>query len=119
MANETPNTSVRTPFIETLAGRARALDPTRLITATLLVRAEGNTKIVVIPWARRSMSSVTNERLGWYEGIQRCRYNEWKSRAPKAADDSEFAPEPKPDCMARRPTLDKMSSGAIVTNCPC
>src|SRR6202020_182135 len=46
MANETPNTEARTKFIETLASRARALDSSRLITAALLVRAEGHTKIV-------------------------------------------------------------------------
>jgi len=46
MANETPNTEARTQFIETLAARARALDSTRLITAALLVRGEGHTKIV-------------------------------------------------------------------------
>ena len=49
MANETPNIEARTRFIETLAARARALDSTRLITAALLVRAEGNTKIVDDP----------------------------------------------------------------------
>ncbi len=46
MANETPNTEARTRFIETLASRARALDPSRLITAALLVRSDGHTKIV-------------------------------------------------------------------------
>ena len=41
MANETPNTEARTRFIETEAAHARELDPTRLITAALLVRGEG------------------------------------------------------------------------------
>jgi len=40
MANETPNNEARTRFIETEANHARELDPTRLITAALLVRAE-------------------------------------------------------------------------------
>jgi len=44
MANETPNNDARTQFIETLAERARALDSSRLITAALLVRAEGHTQ---------------------------------------------------------------------------
>ena len=68
MANETPNTAARTQFIETLANRARALDPTRLITAALLVRAEGNTKIVDDPLGNALDVIGTNEYIGWYEG---------------------------------------------------
>ncbi|MGB7547563.1 MAG: glycoside hydrolase family 2 TIM barrel-domain containing protein, partial [Terracidiphilus sp.] len=68
MANETPNTPVRTQFIETLAARARALDPTRLITAALLVRAEGNTKIVDDPLGKALDVIGANEYIGWYEG---------------------------------------------------
>ncbi len=40
MANETPNTEARTHFIQALAAKARDLDPSRLITAALLVRAQ-------------------------------------------------------------------------------
>ncbi len=68
MANETPNTPARTQFIETLAARARALDPTRLITAALLVRAEGNTKIVDDPLGKALDVIGANEYIGWYEG---------------------------------------------------
>lgn len=68
MANETPNTPVRTQFIETLAARARALDPTRLITAALLVRAEGNTKIIDDPLGTALDVIGFNEYIGWYEG---------------------------------------------------
>jgi beta-glucuronidase len=67
MANETPNTEVRTRFIETLASRARELDPTRLITAALLVRAEGYTKIVDDPLGKALDVIGTNEYIGWYE----------------------------------------------------
>jgi len=49
MANETPNTEARTRFLETEAAHARELDPTRLITAALLVRGEGHKKIVDDP----------------------------------------------------------------------
>ena len=38
VANETPNTPARTQFLKTLAANARELDPSRLITAALLVR---------------------------------------------------------------------------------
>jgi beta-glucuronidase len=68
MANETPNTAARTQFIETLASRARGLDPTRLITAALLVRAQGNTKIVDDPLGHALDVIGVNEYIGWYEG---------------------------------------------------
>lgn len=67
MANETPNTPTRTKFIETLAERARALDGTRLITAALLVRAEGDTKIVDDPLGAALDVIGVNEYIGWYE----------------------------------------------------
>ena len=68
MANETPNTEARTQFIETLATRARGLDTTRLITAALLVRAQGNTKIVNDPLGQALDVIGINEYIGWYEG---------------------------------------------------
>ncbi len=68
MANETPSTAARTQFIETLAARARALDPTRLITAALLVRSEGHTKIVDDPLGHALDVIGMNEYIGWYEG---------------------------------------------------
>ena len=68
MANETPNTPARTQFIGTLASRARGLDPTRLITAALLVRAQGNTKIVDDPLGQALDVIGVNEYIGWYEG---------------------------------------------------
>jgi len=67
MANETPNTEARTKFIETLASRARALDSSRLITAALLVRAEGDTKIVDDPLGKALDVIGANEYIGWYE----------------------------------------------------
>ena len=68
MANETPATEARTQFIETLAMRARALDPTRLITAALLVRGNGNTKIIDDPLGKALDVIGFNEYIGWYEG---------------------------------------------------
>ncbi len=68
MANETPNTPARTQFIETLASRARTLDPTRLITAALLVRSQGHTKIVDDPLGQALDVIGINEYIGWYEG---------------------------------------------------
>lgn len=68
MANETPNTAARTAFIGTLAERARGLDGTRLITAALLVRGEGNRKIVDDPLGKVLDVIGINEYIGWYEG---------------------------------------------------
>jgi beta-glucuronidase len=67
MANETPNTEARTHFIEALASHARELDPTRLITAALLVRAEGHTKIIDDPLGKALDVIGFNEYIGWYE----------------------------------------------------
>jgi beta-glucuronidase len=67
MANETPNNEVRTQFISTLASRARELDSTRLISAALLVRGEGDTKIVDDPLGNALDVIGANEYIGWYE----------------------------------------------------
>jgi beta-glucuronidase len=67
MANETPATEARTRFIETLANRARTLDSSRLITAALLVRAEGHTKIVDDALGKALDVIGVNEYIGWYE----------------------------------------------------
>jgi len=67
MANETPSNEVRTEFITTLAERARQLDPTRLITAALLVHADGNTKIIDDPLGKALDVIGFNEYVGWYE----------------------------------------------------
>ena len=67
MANETPNNEARTKFIETLASSARELDSSRLITAALLVRAEGHTKIIDDPLGKALDVIGFNEYIGWYE----------------------------------------------------
>jgi len=67
MANETPNNETRTHFIETLAQHARELDPTRLITAALLVHNEGNTKVLDDPLGKALDVIGANEYVGWYE----------------------------------------------------
>jgi beta-glucuronidase len=81
MANETPNNEARTRFIETLASRARELDSTRLITAALLVRGEGNTKIVDDPLGKELDVIGVNEYVGWYE------------QRPESADTTEWRVE--------------------------
>ena len=91
MANETPNTQARTQFIETLADRARKLDSTRLITAALLVRAKGNTKIVDDPLGEALDVIGVNEYIGWYEGHpESADTTEWQIAYQKPLIVSEF-----------------------------
>ena len=67
MANETPVNEARTKFISSLADHARSLDPTRLITAALLVHGTDDTKIVDDPLGAALDVIGTNEYIGWYE----------------------------------------------------
>jgi beta-glucuronidase len=91
MANETPNTEARTRFIETEAGYARTLDPTRLITAALLVRADGQTKIIDDPLGKALDVIGFNEYIGWYEGHpESADTTEWRVEYQKPLIVSEF-----------------------------
>ncbi len=67
IANETPRTAARTKFLTTLAADAHTLDPTRLVTAALLVRTEGMNKIVDDPLGQALDVIGANEYVGWYE----------------------------------------------------
>jgi beta-glucuronidase len=73
VANETPNTEARTKYLTTMVDYAHQLDPTRLVTAALLVRTEknpngqGTLKIVDDPLGKALDVIGTNEYIGWYE----------------------------------------------------
>ena len=96
MANETPSTAARTQFIETLARRARELDGTRLITAALLVRAQGDTKIVDDPLGQALDVIGTNEYIGWYEGHpESADVTQWDIKYQKPVIMSEFGADAK------------------------
>jgi beta-glucuronidase len=96
MANETPNTAARTQFIETLASRARAMDESRLITAALLVRAQGNTKIVDDPLGKALDVIGINEYIGWYEGhSDSADVTQWQIDYQKPLIVSEFGADAK------------------------
>jgi len=96
MANETPNNPARTRFIETLASRARALDASRLITAALLVRSQGNMKIVDDPLGNALDVIGINEYIGWYEGrAESADVTEWDIRYQKPLLVSEFGADAK------------------------
>lgn len=96
MANETPNNEARTQFIRTLAERARALDSSRLITAALLVRAEGHTKIVDDPLGKALDVIGVNEYIGWYEGHpESADVTQWNITYDKPLIVSEFGGDAK------------------------
>jgi beta-glucuronidase len=96
MANETPNTPARTQFIETLAARARTLDPSRLITAALLVRGEGHTKIVDDRLGKALDVIGVNEYIGWYEQYpETADVTEWRIDYQKPLIVSEFGGDAK------------------------
>jgi beta-glucuronidase len=67
IANETPDTPERTLFLKTLASKVRALDPTRLVTAALLVHSQGHDKYVDDPLGEALDVISVNEYIGWYE----------------------------------------------------
>src|SRR5215469_896188 len=96
MANETPNTPARTKFIESLVRRARELDSTRLVTAALLVRAKGNTKIVDDPLGQAIDVIGINEYIGWYEGHpESADTTQWQIAYQKPLIVSEFGADAK------------------------
>ena len=91
VANETPATPARTAFLTTLVRDARQLDPSRVVTAALLVRTEGNTKIVDDPLGDALDVLGTNEYIGWYEHTAAdADHTQWDIRYQKPLIMSEF-----------------------------
>lgn len=66
IGNETPNTPEREKFMEAMADSAHALDNTRLVSAALLTRTNGNV-ITVDDVLGKKLDVVSfNEYYGWY-----------------------------------------------------
>lgn len=96
MANETPNNEARTKFIEAEAAHARELDPTRLITAALLIRGEGHTKIIDDPLGKALDVIGFNEYIGWYEAHpETTDVTDWRISYQKPLIVSEFGGDAK------------------------
>ncbi len=104
MANETPINDARTKFLSDLAAHARELDPTRLITAALLVKTEAETgvpgdriaKVVDDPLGKFLDVVGTNEYIGWYEGHPAdADRTDWKIAYDKPLIMSEFGADAK------------------------
>jgi beta-glucuronidase len=102
VANETPNTPARLAFLKSLIATVHAEDPSRLVTAALLVTTspktpEGiQTKVIDDPLGEFLDVLGCNEYIGWYEGTpdlaQRTR---WASKYNKPLIMSEFGGDAK------------------------
>jgi beta-glucuronidase len=68
IANETPSTEARTTFLMRSAAYVKQQDPTRLVTAALLVHGQGDTKYIDDPLGKALDVIGFNEYIGWYEG---------------------------------------------------
>ena len=91
VANETPVTPARTQFLQTLITTVHEQDPTRLVTAALLVRGEGNKKIIDDPLGKSLDVIGMNEYIGWYEGTpETADHIQWDIRYQKPVIVSEF-----------------------------
>ncbi len=99
IANETPATEARTAFLTRSAAYVKEQDPTRLVTAALLVHgpqggnddASGNTKYIDDPLGKSLDVIGFNEYIGWYEGPpERADTMQWKVAYDKPLIVSEF-----------------------------
>ena len=102
VANETPNTPARLTFLKSLINTAHTLDPTRPVTAALLVTTlpdspDGiHTKILDDPVAEYLDVMGCNEYIGWYEGTPDfAARTRWQSKYNKPLIMSEFGGDAK------------------------
>ena len=97
VGNETPVTEQRTKFMREMVKEARALDPTRLISAALQVQhSDGNTRVIDDPLGADLDVLGCNEYIGWYEGTAEDADNAtWKSLYDKPLVMSEFGADAK------------------------
>ena len=102
VANETPNTPPRLAFLKSLITTAHAEDPTRPVTAALLVTTlpdapDGTrTKVLDDPLGEYLDVLGCNEYIGWYEGPpELAGHTQWKSKYNKPLIMSEFGGDAK------------------------
>jgi beta-glucuronidase len=99
VANETPNTPPRLSFLRALIATARQDDPTRLVTAALLVShppSDPNTRVLDDPLGTDLDVLGCNEYIGWYEGSpELADITNWASPYNKPLIMSEFGAEAK------------------------
>jgi beta-glucuronidase len=91
IANETPNKAARTSFLTHSAEFVHQEDPTRLVTAALLVHGDARTKYIDDPLGKALDVIGFNEYIGWYEGTpETADTTEWKVSYDKPLIVSEF-----------------------------
>jgi beta-glucuronidase len=102
VANETPNTPARLAFLKSLIATAHEEDPSRPVTAALLVTTQPDaaggtrTKILDDPLAEYLDVMGCNEYIGWYEGTpDLASRTRWQSKYNKPLIMSEFGGDAK------------------------
>jgi beta-glucuronidase len=96
VANETPATEARLRFLNALVSTAHEQDPTRLVTAALLIRGDAGRKIVDDSLGKALDVIGINEYIGWYEGKpEDADHMEWDIRFEKPLIVSEFGADAK------------------------
>ena len=94
LANETPVSEARTRFLSQLAGRARSLDQTRLLSAAMEKHSKPgaeNVSSVQDPLADVVDVIAFNEYVGWYDGLpEKCARVTWEIPYNKPVFVSEF-----------------------------
>ena len=92
VANETPLGEARLKFLSTLAGLARELDATRLITAALETHRIDENTVMVDDSLGQYLDVVScNEYIGWYDGMpDKIDRTQWKTAFDKPFVLSEF-----------------------------
>jgi beta-glucuronidase len=92
MANETPLSEARLSFLRNLVGRARSLDPTRLISAAMERHyVNATTQMIDDPLGEYLDVLGCNEYVGWYDGLpDKADRLEWRTKYQKPLIMSEF-----------------------------
>jgi beta-glucuronidase len=92
MANETPLSEARLSFLRNLAGQARSLDSTRLISAAMERHYVGaTTQMIDDPLGEFLDVLGCNEYVGWYDGLpEKADRLEWRTKYEKPLIMSEF-----------------------------
>jgi beta-glucuronidase len=92
VANETPVSDARNTFLRTLIGDVRTLDDSRLVTAALLSKREGNVSTIDDPLVNDLDVMAINTYNGWYtpDRLADVPNLEWRSPVGKPLIFSEF-----------------------------